>query len=98
MQKLYNLIELRKDYHLTQKQVARYLNISKSTYSEIENNLNKLKLEYLYKLSYLFNISPEYISELIRNREPLDPKLKKAIQKKYKLKEMIEWYKIKDTV
>lgn len=97
MNKLYNLIEIRKDYHLTQRQIARYLNISKSTYSEVENNPHKLKLEYLYKLSYLFNVSPEYISELIRNRKPLEPKLKKAIQKKYQLKENIEGNQKKDT-
>lgn len=57
----YRLRELRENKNLTQTQVARRLNLSKTTISGYENNIKTPSLEVLVKLSILYGVSADYI-------------------------------------
>lgn len=57
----YRLRELRKGKNLTQSQVARRLNLSKTTISGYENNIKTPSLEVLIQLALLFGVTSDYI-------------------------------------
>ncbi|WP_411675785.1 helix-turn-helix domain-containing protein [Caproicibacter sp.] len=57
----YRLRELRESKNLTQTQVAKRLNLSKTTISGYENNIKTPSLEVLVKLSILYGASADYI-------------------------------------
>ena len=69
----YRLRELRENKNLTQTQVARRLNLSKTTISGYENNIKTPSLDVLVKLSILYGVSADYILGL-ENRKllPID--------------------------
>lgn len=66
----YRLRELRKSKNLTQTQVAKRLNLSKTTISGYENNIKTPSLDVLVKLSILYGVSSDYILGL-ENRKML---------------------------
>ncbi len=66
----YRLRELRKGKNLTQTQVAKRLNLSKTTISGYENNIKTPSLDVLVKLSILYDVSADYILGL-ENRKML---------------------------
>lgn len=66
----YRLRELREGKNLTQTQVAKRLNLSKTTISGYENNIKTPSLEVLVKLSILYGVSADYILGL-ENRKLL---------------------------
>ncbi|MBO6015583.1 MAG: helix-turn-helix transcriptional regulator [Lachnospiraceae bacterium] len=55
------ICELRKNNHLKQEEVARYLHVSKSTFSNYENDIHEPNLETLVKLADLFDVSTDYL-------------------------------------
>ena len=55
------LRELRLNKKLTQTQVARRLNLSKTTISGYENNIKTPSLDVLTQLSILYGVSSDYI-------------------------------------
>ena len=59
---MYNRIkELRVDKDLTQKEVAKYLQIDQSNYSKLELDKQYLKDENLVKLAIYYNTSIDYL-------------------------------------
>lgn len=66
----YRLRELRESKNLTQTQVAKRLNLSKTTISGYENNIKTPSLDVLVKLSILYDVSSDYILGL-ENRKML---------------------------
>ncbi|QAT51131.1 XRE family transcriptional regulator [Caproiciproducens sp. NJN-50] len=66
----YRLRELRENKDLTQTQVAKRLNLSKTTISGYENNIKTPSLDVLVKLSILYGVSSDYILGL-ENRKLL---------------------------
>lgn len=64
------LRELRLNKKLTQTQVARRLNLSKTTISGYENNIKTPSLDVLTQLSILYGVSSDYILGL-ENRNML---------------------------
>lgn len=66
MNKLYNLIEIRKEHNYTQRMIAKYLSISLTKYNNIENGKIYISPDDLYKLSYLFNVRGEYLTGVYR--------------------------------
>ncbi len=64
----YRLRELRESKNLTQTQVAKRLNLSKTTISGYENNIKTPSLEVLVKLSILYGVSADYILGLENRR------------------------------
>lgn len=57
----YRLRDLRKSKHMTQEQVARRLNLSKTSISAYENNLKTPSLDVLMELSVLYHVTSDYI-------------------------------------
>ena len=71
--------ELREEADLKQKDVAKILNVKRSTYSKWENLTNDMPIEMCNKLSNLYQVSNDYILGLTNTREkiksPLDIKI-----------------------
>ena len=61
MNKGYKLKQLRIENNKLQKDVAKYLNISRQYYSEYERGLRKLPTEVIIKLSKYYNVTTDYI-------------------------------------
>lgn len=57
----YRLRELREGKNMTQTQVARRLNLSKTTISGYENNIKTPSLDVLVNLSILYGVPTDYI-------------------------------------
>ena len=55
------LKKLRKNMNLPQRELADFLNISQILYSKYESNERNLKVTQLTKLSYLYDVTEEYI-------------------------------------
>ena len=51
--------ELRTELHLSQDYVAKYLNVSRSTLSQMENGNRKILADELSKLSTLFGVTAD---------------------------------------
>lgn len=66
----YKLKEIREDRDLKHKDIAKILNISQSTYSDLENEVSGLKAEYLIKLACFYNTSADYILGLTDVQKP----------------------------
>ena len=65
--------DLREDHDLTQKEVAAYLHIKQSTYSQYENGQRQLPLECLIALAKLYKTSTDYILGLTDQKEGTTP-------------------------
>ena len=58
------LRELREDYDLSQNQIAKALNIDRSTYTNYELDKTRPNLETLVKLAHIFRTPPESLLPL----------------------------------
>lgn len=61
--------KLRETHHLTQEDVAEYLNIRRTTYTRYETGTNTLNFEALCRLADLYQVSTDFLLE--RNK-PVD--------------------------
>lgn len=73
----YRIKEIRIDRDLKHKDLAKILNISQSTYSDIENEISSAKAEYLIPLSEFYNVSVDYLLGLTDTQKPYPRKNKK---------------------
>lgn len=55
--------ELREDNDLTQAQVAKQLNISRTSYGHYETGRREISIEALKKLAKLYHVSVDYLIE-----------------------------------
>lgn len=62
--------DLREDNDITQKTIAKYLNMSQNGYSQYETNTNKIPVEVLKKLAIYYNTSIDYLVELTDEKKP----------------------------
>ena len=62
--------DLREDHNLTQKEVAGYLHVRQSTYSQYENEHRQLPIPCLIALARLYKTSTDYILGLTDKRTP----------------------------
>lgn len=60
------LLELRTENNLTQRAIAKLLNVSQGTYNIRENSNTQPSIEQLIRLSRLFKVSIDYI---VRNSD-----------------------------
>lgn len=73
------IIELRNELELTQEQMANKLGCKRSAYSLWELNINTIPLEYLNKISNIFNVNIDYLANLstekniLFNAKEIDP-------------------------
>ena len=58
------LRDLREDNDYTQEQIAKYLNVKQSTYSQYENGQRQIPIELLIELAKYYGTSTDYILEL----------------------------------
>ncbi|MCL2638103.1 MAG: helix-turn-helix domain-containing protein [Oscillospiraceae bacterium] len=65
---------LREDKDLKQKELANYLNVDQSTYSDYETGKLNIPVAVLIKLSVYYNTSTDYILNLTDNQKPYERK------------------------
>lgn len=68
------LRDLREDKDLKQRDLAEYLNIHQSTYSDYELGSLNIPVPVLIKLSYFYETSIDYLLGVTNTKEPY-PKL-----------------------
>lgn len=64
-----NFANLRKEYHLTQEQMAEKLQMSKNGYAKLERGESKLNVEHLQQIANVFNID---IVDLLKQGKDLN--------------------------
>ena len=70
---MYNrLRELREDRDLTQVQVAKYLNMSQTGYSQYEIGKNDIPTRILIKLCLLYDVSVDYLLNVTNEMKPYE--------------------------
>ena len=55
------LIELRKERHFSQREMAGFLNISQPSYIRYENGKAEPTLENLAKIAHIFDVTSDYL-------------------------------------
>ena len=66
----FRIKELREDSDTMQKELATYLNVKQSTYSQYENGHRQIPIEALVKLAEYYNTSTDYLLGLTDERKP----------------------------
>lgn len=61
MSYLERIRELREDQDITQKEIAKYLNVAQNTYSQYENGKRELPVSILKKLCQYYQVSADYM-------------------------------------
>lgn len=64
------LRDLREDKDLTQKQVAKIINVTQVAYSYYELGRREIDLKSLKKLAIFYNTSVDYILGLTKEKKP----------------------------
>ena len=64
MIKLTRITDLRYDNDLTQREIADFLNIKRSTYSKWECGINEFPIGIIIKLSIYYDVSIDYLTNL----------------------------------
>lgn len=72
------LRDLREDHDLTQTELANYLHLRQSTYSQYENEQRQIPLETLIALARYYHTSVDYILELTEETKPYPPGKKRT--------------------
>lgn len=62
--------ELREEQHLTQQQIAKLLQISRSAYSNYERGTSDIPLDVICGIADIHHTSLDYIAELTDQRIP----------------------------
>lgn len=62
--------DLRKNRHLTQKQIGQILNMSQTGYNQYEIVKNDIPTKVLIELAKFYNTSIDYILELTDEQKP----------------------------
>ena len=65
------LRDLREDHDMTQDDVVRLLGMHKTTYTNYEQGKREIPLNIAIKLAKLYNVSLDYIAELIDDPLPV---------------------------
>jgi len=74
----YDLKRIRESYELTQREIAKILHISKSSYNYFETGEHIIPLKHLNNFCNTFRVSMDYVCKLTKTNIP--------ISKKHKLK------------
>ncbi len=61
--------DLREDHDLSQKDLAKILNVSQRTYSHYENGTRKIPLDILIALADYYECSIDYLTGRTKNKE-----------------------------
>ncbi len=66
------LRDLREDHDLTQDQLVKILDMHKTTYTNYEQGKREIPFSLVIKLAKIYNVSIDYIAELIPHPEKLN--------------------------
>ena len=66
------LRDLREDRDMTQDDVVRLLGMHKTTYTNYEQGKREIPFELAIRLAKLYNVSLDYIAELIEEPLPIE--------------------------
>ena len=70
MQHYHRIRDLREDKDLTQEQLCKLLYMHKTTYTNYEQGKREIPFELVIRLAKIYNISIDYIAELIVEPRP----------------------------
>ena len=70
--------DLRNDRGLTQKQVAKLLNVSQNTYSQYEIGISRFPLDAVVRLAEYYNVSIDYLVGLTDETVPYPRKRRQS--------------------
>ncbi len=93
------IVNRRKKLHLTQEQIAEYMNVSIQMVSNLERGNKAIKIENLIKLCDILKTSADYIltgKHTNTDIEQLTDKISKLNESDYKMIEMIIDYRLED--
>ena len=62
--------DIREDRDLTQKDIAKILNVAQRTYSGYENGTRNIPIQAIVKLSLYYMVSVDYLLGLTNIKEP----------------------------
>ena len=62
--------DIREDSDLTQKNIAKILNVAQRTYSGYENGTRNIPVQTIIKLSLYYGVSVDYLLGLTNIKEP----------------------------
>ncbi len=66
--------ELREEKELTQRQVAEYLHIGQTTYSDYEFDISRIPVERLILLAKFYNVDMNYITGVSNHKSEFPKK------------------------
>lgn len=66
----YRIKDLREDGDITQKTVAKYLNIAERTYSGYENGTRNIPVQIIVELARYYNTSTDYLLNVTDEKRP----------------------------
>ena len=70
------LRDLREDNDLKQKDIAKLLHITQSTYSHYEIGFHQVPIDVFIKLAQYYHTSVDFLVDLTDQRTPYPPKIK----------------------
>lgn len=85
---------LRNEKGLSQRELAKMLNLSSSTIAMYETGKRKPDSETLEKIAQFFNVSTDYLLGLSSERSPADKILMDDKNKKVEIKELLDRYNV----
>ena len=68
------LRDLRENHDLTQDELVRQLEMHKTTYTNYEQGKREIPFSLVIRLAQLYNVSIDYIAELIAEPKPISGK------------------------
>ncbi len=72
------LRDLREDHDLTQDELVKILEMHKTTYTNYEQGKREIPFGLVIRLAKLYNVSLDYIAELVTDPRPLSTKNEKS--------------------
>ena len=72
------LRDLREDHDLTQTELVNILEMHKTTYTNYEQGKREIPFELVIRLAKIYNVSLDYIADLISDPRPLNQHQKKT--------------------
>lgn len=71
------LKDIREDRDLKQREIASFLQIKQSSYSDYENGKNMMGIDKYIKLAKYYDVSLDYLCGLIDDPEPISTRKKR---------------------
>lgn len=74
------LRDLREDHDMTQNELVKILGMHKTTYTNYEQGKREIPFGLVIRLAKIYNVSLDYIAEIISEPRPLNEKNGKSVR------------------